>query len=48
VEEEGGELTLEARGRSSSRGGHSSSPGNIGGRGQNPNTSQPSNHKFDK
>jgi hypothetical protein len=43
-----GRANSRGEGRSSSRGGRSSSPGNIGGRGQNPNTSQPSNHKFDK
>jgi hypothetical protein len=36
------------RGRSSARGGCSSNPRNTRGRGQNPNTSQPSNQKFDK
>jgi hypothetical protein len=36
------------KGRSYVIGGHSRSPGNTGGRGQNPNTNQSSNHKFDK
>ena len=36
------------RGRNSSRGGRSSSPADVAGRGQNQNTSQPSGHRFDK
>ena len=43
-----GRANSRGRGRSSTRGGCSSSPGNIGGRGQNPNNNQPSNQKFDK
>ena len=36
------------RGRSFSRGGCSSSPMNLSGRGHNHNSSQPSGHRFDK
>jgi hypothetical protein len=43
-----GRANSKGRGRSYARGGHSSSPVNIGGRGQNQNTSQPSSHRFDK
>jgi hypothetical protein len=43
-----GRANSRGRGRSSARGGCSSSPANTGGRGQNPNNSQPSNHRFDK
>jgi hypothetical protein len=43
-----GRANSSGRGRSCARGGCSSSPRNTSGRGQNPNNSQPSNHKFDK
>jgi hypothetical protein len=41
-----GRYKSRGRGRSSIKGGRSNSPANTGGRGKNPNTSQPSNQRF--
>ena len=43
-----GRANSRGRGRSFARGGRSSSPGNTGGRGINPNTNQPSGQRTDK